>query len=79
MKVSGKNSKVAFECSPNMLCLALSLNTFRLSVTIVMSLSMIVFSHTVVKVQYNRSVVIRKVHIFQQLKVLSLAVLRYMD
>ncbi len=41
VKVSGKNSKVAFECSPNMLCLAFSLNTFRLFVTVVMSLSMI--------------------------------------
>ncbi len=41
VKVSSKNSKVAFECSPNMLCLTLSLNIFQLSVIVIMSLSMI--------------------------------------
>jgi hypothetical protein len=41
VKVSGKNSKVAFECSANMLCMPLSLNIFGLFVTVVMSLSMI--------------------------------------
>jgi hypothetical protein len=81
VKVSGKNSRVTFECCPNMLCLALSLNTFEVSVTAVVSLSMIrrLCCHTVVRVQYSLWVVIRKFHIFQQLKVLSLTVLRYMD
>ncbi len=44
-----------FEYSPNMLCLALSLSTFELSVTAVVSLSMIrrLCCHTVVRVQYS--------------------------